>query len=452
MGRLATWTALVWLGMGWLGPATDGAWAATPVHGLSDDLAFTDARPGQRALAFATARQAGARVVRITLDWSLVAPAGQVKPAGFDAPNPSDPAYRWGYIEDAVRDAARKRLGVVLVVVRAPAWAEGVARPSGAPAGSWRPDPGELGAFVRAAARRFSGFYPDPKDEGDGLTEPGASLPRVRFWQIWDQPNGGASLRPVGGLVEHYRRMLAASRRELRRVARDNALVAGATAASGPIGALAFWRRLLDGGPRFEVAAHSPGARRAAGAGPRAAVLGLTQLPGLRRLLDRAGRRSAVWMTSVGWDTPPHNRRGVSPDRQAQFLTEALYVADEAGAALVDWNGLQDRASYLPGFASIASGLFFNFENDLTRDPPKPALTAFRFPFMVRASSRGPGAWGIAPRPQAAVLIERRGHAGWLRVGVVKASGSGEFRVRERVGRGVYRARQGRAASLSWRR
>src|SRR4051794_11694582 len=77
----------------------------TPVRALADDLAFVDSRPDARALAFETARRAGARVVRVTLDWSRVAPAGDAKPGGFRASDPRDPAYSWGYIEDAVRDA-----------------------------------------------------------------------------------------------------------------------------------------------------------------------------------------------------------------------------------------------------------------------------------------------------------------------------------------------------------
>jgi len=452
MTRLPRWAALAVLGLVWLSAAPGTAQAATPLRGLSDDLAFTDARAEQRALAFATARQVGARVARITLDWSLVAPGGDAKPRGFDATDPSDPAYRWGYVEDAVRDAASERLRIVLVVIRAPAWAEGPRRPAGVPRGSWRPDPGELAAFMRAAARRFSGFHPDPRNQEIDLTVPGASLPHVRFWQVWDRPNSGVTLLPVGGVVERYRQMLAASRRALLRVDRGNALVAGATTASGPIEAVAFWKRLLSRGPRFEVAAHGPGVHRAARAGPQAPALGLTQVPALRRLLLRAGRRSPIWLTGIGWDTPPHNPRGVSPAAQARFLTEALFMADRAGVALFEWNGLQDRSSHLPGLQSIASGLFFNYDNDLSRDPAKPGLRAFQFPFLVPNGRHQPGAWGIAPRPSDAVSIERRRSGGWKQVGVVTPARSGEFRVRERGGRGVYRARQGRAVSLSWRR
>ena len=168
----------------------DMATATTPVRALSDDLAFTDSSPEPRALAFATARRAGARVVRITLDWSRVAPDGSVKPPGFRAADPADPGYRWGYVEDAVRDAAARHLRVLLVIDRAPAWA-----------GERKPDPGELGAFARAAARRFSGFYPDPKNSGNGLTS------------IWQVAPPGSLLAAVGSTEQRHD---AAARRRRR--------------------------------------------------------------------------------------------------------------------------------------------------------------------------------------------------------------------------------------------
>jgi hypothetical protein len=422
--------------------------ASTPARALSDDLAFTDSSAARRALAFSTARRAGARVVRITLDWSRVAPDGPVKPPGFDATDPAAPGYRWGYVEDAVRDAARRRLRIVLVVGRAPAWAEGPGRPSGAPAGAWAPDPGELGAFVRAAARRFSGFYPDPKDGGDGLTTPGASLPRVQYWQLWEAPNSGRTLQPVDGAADHYRRMLGAASSALRRVSERNVLVSGATRDDGAIRPLAFWRRLLcvsqpadcPGRARFEVAAHDYVGRRAPRARPRAGGFGMTRLSRLRRMARRP-----LWVTGIGWETPPRNPGGVSPATQARHLSEALYRADRAGAALVAWNGLHDRATYLAGFPSIASGLFFNRENDLARDRPKPALRAFRFPFLVT----GGRAWGVAPRARATVVIEELRGRTWMQVSSARATRSGEFSARVDA-RGVYRARQAGARSLDW--
>ena len=392
----------------------DLASAATPVRALSDDLAFTDSSPKPRALAFATARRAGARVVRITLDWSRVAPEGSVKPPGFRAADPADPAYRWGYVEDAVRDAARRHLRVLLVIDRAPAWA-----------GERNPDPGELGAFARAAARRFSGFYPDPKGSGNGLTRSGRSLPRVRWWQLWEAPNSGTTLQPANGAADHYRKMLDAVRPALRRISSENLLVTGGTVNDGAIAPLAFWRRVRKA--PFDIAAHDHP----------------TSPAQLRRIRAIVGK--PLWITRVGRETPPLNPNGVSPATQARYLSKTLYLADRAGVGLVVWNGLQDRVSYLEGFPSIASGLFFNVDNDLARDPAKPALQAFRFPFVVT----GRRAWGVAPRGGAVVRIEERHGDGWRRVSSLRSSASGEFTADVR-GRGVYRARQARAHSLAW--
>jgi hypothetical protein len=382
------------------------AHASTPVRALSDDLAFTDSRPGERADAFREARRAGTRVVRITLDWSLVAPVGDSKPAGFDAADPADPAYRWGYVEDSVRDAARHRLRVVLVVIRAPTWAQAAGRP----------DPAELGAFVRAAARRFSGFYPDPKSSGDGLTQEGRSLPAVRLWQVWERANF------VAGGAGHYRRMLASFAAALNRVDSNNQVVAGGTAGRGADG---FWRALR--GARFDVAAHS----------------GVSSLTRVSRLV-----RKPLWLTEVARDTPPLRPGGASLAAQARYLVRALYAADRAGAELFSWRGLQDRTTHLPNFPTVASGLFQNLTNRISRDPAKPARTAFRFPFLIR----GRQAWGIAPRGGAVVTIERRSGRSWRAVGSVRASPAGEFSGGLGPGSGTYRARVGQAESLAWRR
>ncbi len=391
--------------------------ARAPRLGLADDLSFLDSRANARQDAFAAARRAGARMVRVTVDWSRVAPAGSVKPAGFDASDPEAAQYSWGSVEDAVRDARARGLTVVLTVVRAPRWAEGAGRPAGAAAGSWKPDSGELESFVRAAARRFSGFFPDPKRPGDGLTGPGASLPHVRYWQIWTEPNGGSTLRG-GDPVEQYRALLNASARALAAVDTDNRTVAGGTSARKGRGVapLAFWRRLLcvsragrrtacPSSARFDVLAHEPVSGRRPTAHLGRDELGVAALGRLRRLLERAerlrtvrgARRKPLWLTRLAWDTPPLAPHGVRPATQARYLVESLYLADRAGAAVAVWDGLQDRGSYLAGFPDIRSGLYFNSMSDIRHDPAKPSLGAYRFPFLVKTTRRHSSAWGLAP-------------------------------------------------------
>jgi hypothetical protein len=443
-----------------VGPVAPAA-AQAPRLGLSDDLAYLDGSLDARQAAFRASRAAGARVVRLTLDWSLVAPRGAVKPAGFDAGDPAAPQYDWGYIEDAARDARKRGLTIVFTVVRAPRWAEGPGKHAGSPAGSWRPDPAELGLFVRAAARRFSGFYPDPKDSGDGLTRPGASLPHVRYWQIWAEPNAGRTLQGPDP-VEQYRAMLNAAGRSVRVVDEDNRIVsAGASTRRGRgMAPLAFWRRLVcltrsgrraacPEKARFDVIAHDPVTNRNPAARLGRDDVAVATLGRLRRLVDRAARLHTVagprhkplWLTKLGWDTPPLAPRGVRPATQARFLSEALYRADRAGADVVIWDGLVDRVSYLAGFPDERSGLY------LRLDAPRPSLRAFRFPFVLRGSR----AWGMAPHA-GRVAIQLRKRRRWRTVKRVRAGRSREFRAELSTGAGRYRARQGRDRSMTWPR
>jgi hypothetical protein len=438
------------------------AHAHAPQLGIADDLSFFDPRPTPRRLAFEEARRSGARVVRLTLDWSSVAPEGSTKPAGFDAVDPDSPLYRWGYIEEGVREAARQRLKVILTVVRAPRWAEGPGRPAGAPPGTWKPDPEELAAFVRAAARRFSGFSPDPNERGEGLLTPLPSLPEVRRWQIWDEPNGGQTLQPPD--PDHYREMLAASAGALRAVSDDNIVVAGGTAARGVISPAAFWRRLLcltrslrrapcTVRARFDVYAHHP----VSGRGPvgHAALTRLALLAEqARRLHTTRGRhKKPFWLTKLGWDTPPIARSGVSQGRQARNLAASLEeVARLPEVSLVISSGLQDRRTWIPEhFPTVAAGLFLPSGQGIRGAEPKPALGAFRFPFVVRVSGRGALAWGMAPIPLQRVVIEQRTRGGWRMVAATRADGTREFRAPLQSSLAVYRARQGRIVSPAWR-
>ena len=119
--------------------------------------------------------------------------------------------------------------------------------------------------------------------------------------------------------------MLDAVRPALRRVSSENRLVTGGTTDDGAIAPLAFWRRLLclsqspcPGKARFDVAGVDLGQRA-----PR-----MTGLARLRRMVGKP-----LWVTRVGWDTPPLNPNGVSPATQARYLSKALYLADRAGVA-----------------------------------------------------------------------------------------------------------------------
>src|SRR5207302_5154779 len=126
-------------------------------------------------------------------------------------------------------------LEVLFTINGAPTWAEGPHRPTSAPAGTWRPDPRQLALFARAAAERYSGSFPDPQN-------PGQALPRVRLWQVWNEPNLDTYLNPqwvrhghsfVASSPIQYRSLLNSAYGAIKSVHADNVV---GTAGTGPYG------------------------------------------------------------------------------------------------------------------------------------------------------------------------------------------------------------------------
>ena len=138
-----------------------------------------------------------------------------------------------------IRAAIANELQPIVVLLDAPEWGEGAGRSARY---LRQPDPGELAQFATAAARRYSGAF-----EG---------LPRVRYWQIWNEPNLLLFLSPqvAGGRLvspEIYRAMVNAVTPAIHAVHRDNVAIAGGTAPFGRHGwssqtpPLEFARELL---------------------------------------------------------------------------------------------------------------------------------------------------------------------------------------------------------------
>ncbi len=139
---------------------------------------------GVRALAMGRIRALGGSVARIPVDWRNVVQA--TPSAGFQARDPTSPAYRFTRLDASVASAAAAGLQPLLVVSHAPAFAEAPHRWPYAYPGSWAPSPAALGDFAAALARRYDGAFPDP-------LRLGAVLPRVKLLQAWNGPTSHAT-------------------------------------------------------------------------------------------------------------------------------------------------------------------------------------------------------------------------------------------------------------------
>jgi hypothetical protein len=405
--------------------------AAPPAHPLQTGLNLLSFG-SDTSLAFAQAQAAGTTVVRLQLVWASVAPSSP--PAGFEARNADDPSYDWSSIDGLVRQAVSHHLQPLVTIDRAPVWAE--KGPGDLSTGGVRVDPVAFSDFTRAAATRYDGAH---------------GLPRVRYWQAWNEPNISINLSPqfVAGRPAApalYRPMLNGFAAAVHTAHRGNVVVAaglspfgsrgGAIVADAP---MEFMRDLLcmsrGTHPKatctkhaaFDVWDHHPyTSGNATHKATRPDDVSLGDLPKMTALLDAAyaaghiasPTRPRFWVTEFSWDTNPPDPAGVPLKLHARWTAEALYQMWNAGVETAIWLALRDEplsASFIQG------GLYFRGSEGLATDKPKPALTAFTFPFVAYTRPAGVYVWARTPwgRP-ANVVVERRRGSTWQRLALVR--------------------------------
>jgi len=380
---------------------------------------------------------AGARIVRFTVYWKDVAPA--TLPVSWDPTDPADSNYNWGDLDQRVELAVAHHLTPLITLMQAPVWAQvgGVADDLG----SYRPSAVDFGQFAAAVARRYSGAF--------------QGLPRVRYWQAWNEPNITAYLEPLAETPSIYRSLLSAFADSVHAAAVGNLVVSAGLSpftvdypTVKSIGPMQFMRELLcmSGGahPRptcastakFDIWATHPyttGGPFDHAANPNDVSLG--DLPKMNTLLQAAVKAGHVdstgpvgfWVTEFSWDTDPPDPNAVPVALQARWTAEALYQMWSSGVSAVIWLMLRDDA--YPG-SPLQSGLYFRSDNGLASDKPKPALVAFRFPFVAYLRPDGVEVWGRTPTNRGAiVVIERRSAASgpWRRVASIRADRYGIF-------------------------
>ncbi len=175
----------------WLVHSPTPAVATTGQLGMFQDDARMLTQPGP---TLEQIRDLGAQAVRVTVQWNEIAPA--TRPAGFNASDPASyPGAHWSIYDEIVTDAQKDGITVDFSVSGgAPQWATGSGQPSPGHYGEWKPSAADFGQFMQAVATRYGGNY----DSTLGKLAPGGpnDLPRVSFWELWNEPNFGMDLAP----------------------------------------------------------------------------------------------------------------------------------------------------------------------------------------------------------------------------------------------------------------
>jgi Glycosyl hydrolase catalytic core len=292
---------------------------------------------GNTTWAFTQLRALRAGIVRTTLDWGAVARRRPVAPA-----DPADPAYNWTAVDRVVDEADRRGIRVLLAIYGTPRWA-GPARNRVARR------PLDLRSFATAAAKRYSGTYTVKESEN----EPERTLPAVRHWLAWNEPNNPVFLRPQWKMVARKWRVQAAY--DYAKIC--NAIYAGVKAvrlsgnkvscgATGPRGndaprssrpstsPLVFMQWLRRAGVRrMDAYAHHPyyGHRTEKPTTiPRSKkAVTLANIGLLIKQINRLwGAKTRLWVTEYGYQTnPPDRLFGVSYANQARYMKQAIAMA-----------------------------------------------------------------------------------------------------------------------------
>lgn len=402
--------------------------------GFADPLFGSGATSAQRATVLDGASSVGGGWVRITAQWRDIAPASHL-PLLFDPGDPASLGYHWGGLDQAVRDATEHGMSVMLTVVGAPDWAEGANPPATVAAGAWRPDPTALNSFAHALALRYSGRFPDPAD-------PGHSLPAVRYFQAWNEPNLASFLAPqvvAGAAISPilYRAMLNSFYAGIKSVSPSDVVITAGTAPYGDDDGVARLRPIpflagllcTQGGCRdpahFDVLAHHPinaGRPSRHAENPNDATT-----PDIDRIRAELAAAEAVgmvqptgpkpiWATELWWDSDPPRPNAISQAKQARWVVEALYLLWQQRVPVVFLLRVNDGLPTLADPTGYGSGMFS------VDGRPKPLYRALRFPFVAQRIARNRvRVWGLAPvRGRVKIVAARRG--GRIALGRIRAA------------------------------
>jgi hypothetical protein len=307
--------------------------------GIFDDAQINYGNPDK---VFAQLKQLRTQLIRVNLNWG--GPTGVAKRKPVNPMNPNDPAYDWSVYDRTVFFAQQSGMKVVFSILATPPWANGAKGINVVPTSGL-----DLERFAVAAARRYSGSF---------KTTDGRTIPPVRQWLAWNEPNNPAFLRPqfkkvngkdvIQSAIDYAKICNAIVKGVKKTTVGASKVACGVTGPRGnnnpnssrpAVSPLPFLRAMKKAGAKgFDAYAHHPyyGAPRETPSTPpppgihgnAATAITLGNFNLLVREVTRLYGNKRMWITEYGYQTnPPDRIFGVSFVNQARYLTEAYGIA-----------------------------------------------------------------------------------------------------------------------------
>jgi hypothetical protein len=378
--------------------------------------------------AFNASRDAGARWVRLYVNWREIEPSD----------NQYDPAPL-GEFDRRVAEHTARGQKVLMVVSYAPAWASGSSNQTAPPR-----DPGKYGEFMGAMANRYRG--------------------KVSAWELWNEPDDNVHFQN-GPQPAAYAALLRAAYPAIKAADPAATVVTGgmvgnhyaflealyANGAKGSFDAVGVHTdtACLTAAPDFQYREHDGRIGRFTFTGYRE----------VRQSMLANGEDKPIWMTELGWSTSPAvcdsggragtKPGGVSEDKQAQHLEHAFGCLQKDGIVQVAmWFSLQDVDS------AQATGHRYGLIDDGGK--AKPSYGAFRrFATDTTPPARSCGSAVDARAPSVKLLSPREGQQ-YLDSLVVRANAADDQGVTRMElyadGKKVPGSQKGGRFRLTWRR
>ncbi len=355
--------------------AAVGAALMVPATGVAGVAAVQDDVLTTAPLADIPARVAlvqgtRAKVTRIDILWSTVAPTRPANPV-----DPNDPAYDWSRLDATFGGLSAARITPIVSTYSTPDWAvQGRNIPH--PTTAYNPNapaPALFGQFMRAVATRYSGTF-----RPAGAAAP---LPRVRHFEVWNEPNLKAFFSYNGrSSAARYKALVRAAYPQIKRGNRRAIVIAGvggprSSTGGGNIGARPWLNGLVaDKKVKFDAYSQHIYPSR----GPlfstrsyRKAFPTWLSLDEIYTTLDKKKKGMKLYVTEAGYTTARTifrpDLRPTSLGQQRTYLKQlfALKSVKSPRLAAVVWFNLEDNVNWPAGLLREGGS-------------PKPSYAAFR--------------------------------------------------------------------------
>ncbi|MFN8108465.1 MAG: hypothetical protein U0Y82_01235 [Thermoleophilia bacterium] len=348
--------------------------AVATVLGLQDDsYAVTPTSQLDARLALTTAT--GARLARVDVFWSDVAPNKPVNPT-----DPADPAYDWRALDARITGLANANITPLISVYSSPTWSTGGRFVADTHYNPYAPAPGDYGNFMTALAKRYNGTYIPAVY---GITP----LPRVRLIEVWNEPDLKRFFR-VGNAssLSGYLRLLREAYPAVKAQNPTAIVIAGvgspnATRGDGNVGSSAWLKGIVASPLSVKFDAYSQHIYPASA--PLKRTKAFPSWSSISQILSTLDQRRArqiaavpkgrarvkasrrprmkLYITEAGYTTAstPFRKVRVSDAQQARYMRDILrapqVVANRSRIPAIVWFNLMDNPNW-PGGLLRADG------------------------------------------------------------------------------------------------